>query len=133
MNVERVVLVVFSIVVPPCEVEDLVGYEVFTGAIALHDGGHHVLRHVLIIRQKLLRIFGQTVTAIAKGGVIIVHSNTWVKPNSLDNCLRIQSLHLCIRIQFVEVADTKCQVGVRKELYGLGFGRTHEKYGNAFD
>lgn len=46
--------------------QDLVGDEVLAGAIALYDGGHHVLRHGSIVGQKLLGVLGQTVSAITE-------------------------------------------------------------------
>ena len=36
----------------------LIRNEVLAGAVALHDGSHHVLGNVLVIGQQLLRILG---------------------------------------------------------------------------
>ena len=52
LNVERRgVLIVLGIAVPAGEAEHLVGNEVLAGAVALDDGGHHVLRDVLVVSQ----------------------------------------------------------------------------------
>lgn len=39
-------------------------------------------------------------------------TDTRIEANAIDNLLCVQSLHLGISIQFVEVADTQSQVGV---------------------
>ena len=55
---------------PP--VVNLVGDEILTGAVALHNGRHHVLRHIGIVGQKLLGVLGEAVAAIAERRVVIV-------------------------------------------------------------
>ena len=53
------VLVVARIVVPACLAQHGVGDIVLARAVTLDDGGHHVLRHVGVVGQELLVVFGQ--------------------------------------------------------------------------
>ena len=48
-----------------CLTEYLVGNEVLTGAVALYNGGHHVLGHIGIVGQQLFGVLRQTIAAIA--------------------------------------------------------------------
>ena len=74
----------------------LVGNEVLTGAVALDNGGHHLLGHIGIVGQELLGVLRQAVAAIAKRWVIIVCADTWIETNTRNNGLRIQSpRHRC--------------------------------------
>lgn len=56
----------------------------------------------------------QAVTAISEGWVIIMCSNSWIKADTIDDSLSVQSLHLCVGIQLVEVRNTKSKVSVCK-------------------
>lgn len=53
--------------------------------------------------------------------------NTGIQTYSEDNGLRIQTFYLCISIQFIEVADSKGQIGIGKELHGLSFFQAHKQ------
>ena len=55
-----------GIVVIACLLQHLIGYEILTGAVTLHDRRHHLLGHILVVCQQLFRVFRQTVTSIAK-------------------------------------------------------------------
>ena len=48
--------IVLSVVVIACHLQHLVSYEVFTGAVALHNGAHHVLRHICIVGKELFGV-----------------------------------------------------------------------------
>ena len=122
-----VILTVVVVVVVARFRQYAVGNEVLACAIALHDGLNEVLGYILVVREQLLRIFGQTVAAIAKRRVVVVRADTWVKTYAIDDGLGVQSFHLGIGVQLVEVTHTQRQVGVRKELYRLCLGEAHEQ------
>ena len=52
---------------------------------------------------------------------------TRIQANTVDDLLSVQPLHLSIGIQFVEVADTQCQIGVGKQLNRLCLSKAHEQ------
>ena len=107
--------------------QHLVGNEVLTGAVALDNGGHHVLGNIGIVGQQLFGILGQAVAAIAEAGVIIVSTNTGVEADTRDDSLGVETLDLSIGVEFVEVADTQGEVGVGKEFHGLCLSHTHQE------
>ncbi len=110
-----------------CFTKNFVGNEVLTGAVALDNGGHHGLRYIGIVGQKLFGVLREAVAAIAKARVVIVSTNAGVEANTRDNSLGIEALDLGIGIEFVEVADAKGKVGIGEELDGFGFGHAHEE------
>ena len=89
-----------------------VGYEVLTGAVRLYDGFDQVLRHIGVVGQELLGVFGQTITAVAKRRVVIMCADTRIKTNTVNDGLRVQAFHLGICVQFVEIAHAQSQIGV---------------------
>ena len=52
----------------PHHLQHLVGDEVLAGAVGLHDGLDQVIRHILVVGQQLLGVFGRAVAAIAEAG-----------------------------------------------------------------
>ena len=54
-------------------------------------------------------------------------TNTRIQANTVDDLLSVQPFHLSIGIQFVEVADTQCQVGVGEQLNCLCLSKAHEQ------
>ena len=107
--------------------EYLVGNEVLTGAIALDNGGHHVLGHIGIVGQKLLGVLGEAVAAIAKTWVVVVGADTGVETDARDNSLGVETLDLGIGVELVEVAYAKGKVGVGEEFHGFCFCHSHEQ------
>ena len=124
------VYIILSVVVITSHLEYLVGNEVLTGAVALYNGAHHVLRNICIVGQELLGVLGQAITTIAKAGVIVEGTNTGVKAYTLNDGLGVKAFYFCIGIQFVEVADTESQVSVGKEFYGFCLFHAHEEHIN---
>ena len=61
-----------------CLTKYFISNEVLTGAVALYNGSHHILRHISIVGQQLLGVFWQAVATIAKAWVIIMGTDTRV-------------------------------------------------------
>ena len=59
-------------------------------------------------------------------------TNTRIQANTVDDLLGVQSLHLGIGIQLVEVANTQCQIGVGKQFDRLSLSEAHEQRVNTF-
>ena len=110
--------------------QHLVGNEILTGAVTLDNGRHHLLRYILVVGQQLFRVLGQTVATIAERRVVIVGTDTRIESDTLNNGLGIQSFHLGIGVEFVEIAHTQGEVGIGEELHGLSFFHAHEENGN---
>ena len=83
--------------------------------ISARRGLVRVLRHVGIIGKELLCILREAVSAISERWVIIMRTDARIKAYTVDDILGVQSLHLCIGIQLVEVADAESQIA--KENY----------------
>ena len=62
-----------------------IGDVVLARAVALHDGGHHVLRHVLVVGQQLLGVLGQAVAAVAEARVVVVRADARVEADAFDD------------------------------------------------
>ena len=54
-------------------------------------------------------------------------ANAGIQADTLDNLSGIQALHLGIGIQFVEVADTQCQISVSEQFNSLCLGKAHKQ------
>ena len=59
-------------------------------------------------------------------------TDTRIKANTVNNLLSIQPLHLCIGIQFIEVANTQSQIGIGKQLNSLSLRESHKQRINVF-
>ena len=68
----------------------------------------------------------------AEAGIVVMSTDTRIKADTVDNLLGIQPLHLCIGIQFIEVADTQSQVGISKQFDRFSLGKAHEQRINVF-
>ena len=112
--------------------QHLIRNEILAGAVALHNRRHHILRHVLIVGQQLFRVFRQAIAAITKRGVIVVRADTRVQAYALNNGLCIQSLHLRIGIQLIEVADAQRQIGIGEKLHRLRLLHAHKEHRNVY-
>ena len=113
--------IVLGICVVAGHLEDLVGDEVFPRAVALDDGGHHILRHVLVVGEELLGVLGEAVATITEAGVVVVGADSRIQTDAVNDGLGIESFHLGICVQLVEVAHAESQIGVGEELDSLGF------------
>ena len=123
------ILVVGAIGVPAGLGQHGVGDVVLAGAVGLDDGGHHVLGHVLVVGEQLLRVFREAVAAIAEGGVVVVGADAGIEAHALDDGAAVKALDLGVGVEFVEVADAEGEVGVGEEFHGLGF--LHAQDGDA--
>ncbi len=126
------ILVMAGVSVIACLAEDLVGDEVLTGAIALDNGSHHVLRNLVVVGQELFGVLGQTVATIAEAGVVIVVTNTGVEAYTSYDRLGIEALDLCIGVELIEIADAQGKVGIGEELDGFSLLQAHEEDGDVF-
>ena len=59
-------------------------------------------------------------------------SNPGVEANALNNGASIQAFQFGVGVEFVKIADAKCEIGVSKEFHRLGFGRAHIEYRHVF-
>ena len=58
--------------------EDTVRNEILTGAVGLHDGLNHVLRHIRVVGKELLGVLRQTVTSVAKGRIVVMTADAGI-------------------------------------------------------
>ena len=108
--------------------ENAVGDEVLACGVGLDDGVNEVLRHILIVGQQLLGVFGQAVAAVAERGIVVVVADARIEADALDDLFGIQSVRGSIGVQFVEVGHAHGEVGIGKQLDRLGFGGVGEQY-----
>ena len=86
-----IILVVFGVGVVASHLQDLVGDEVLPRPVALDDGRHHVLRHVLVVGQQLLGVLGEAVSAVAEAGVVVMGADSRVQSDAVDDSLGVQT------------------------------------------
>ena len=127
-----VVVAMAVVVVVARLAELLVGDEVLACAVALDDGLDEVLRHVFVVGQQLLGVLGQAVAAVAERRVVVEVADAWVEAHALDDAVGVETLHLGVGVQLVEVAHAQGEVGVGEELHGLGLGESHEQRRDVF-
>ena len=106
----------------PHHLQHLVGDEVLAGAVGLHDGLDQVIRHIPVVRQQLLGVHGQAVSAVAEGGVVIVAADARLQAHAVDDVAGVEAADLTVGVELVEVGDAKRQVRVGEQLGGLGLG-----------
>ena len=114
--------VFFAICVITCFGKYAIGNEILAGTIAFYDGFDEIFRHILIVGKELLGIFRQAIAAVSEGRVVVMRTDTRIETNAFYNLLGIQTFHLCVGVEFVEVADTQSEIGVCEEFHGFGFG-----------
>ena len=112
--------------------DDLVGDEVFARGVGFDDGVNEVLRHIAVVGQQLLGVFGQAVATVAKAGVVVVGADTRVEANAVNDLLAVQAMGGGIGVELVEVRDTHGQVGIGEEFDGFGFGGIGKEDGDVF-
>ena len=105
--------------------------KVLPGAVCLYDCGNKVLGNILVVRQKLFGVFGQTIPAVAKARIVVMVANARIQAHSLDYLSRIKFAHLRIRVQLIEICNAKGQISVGEKLYCLRFGSAAQQQGNA--
>ncbi len=103
---------------------------VFSRPVCVYDCGNNVIWYIVKIRAKLLCVFWQTVAAIAKRRIVVVRTDSRVKPYALNNLLRVKSAHLRISVKFVKIRYAKRKVRVGKQLDGLRLRRPRKKRRN---
>ena len=95
--------------------------------VRLHNRLNQILRHVRIIRQKLLRILRQTISAIPKTWVIVMRANSRIQTHPIYDLLCIQPFHLRISIELIEIRHPKRQICIREKLHRLRFRISHDQ------
>lgn len=78
------------------------------------------------------RILRQAVAAVAKRWIVVVRAYARVEADAVEDFARVEPLHLGIRVELIEVRDTKCQIRIREQLDRLGLRKAHEKRVNVF-
>ena len=121
------VLVVFAIAVPSSLAQHSVGDVVLACAVALYDCLDEVLWYVGVVGKQLLRVLRQTVAAVAERWVVIVGADAWVETYAVDDCLCVETLHLGVCVELVEVAHAQCQIGIGEEFHRLCLLHAHEE------
>ncbi len=115
------------LVVVACFTEDSICNVVLSSTIALHDSSHHVLWHILIVGEELLGVLRQTVTAITEAWIVVMRSNTRIQTNACNDSSRVESLHFRIRIELIDIADAKSEIGICEEFNSLCLFKSHEQ------
>ena len=59
-------------------------------------------------------------------------TDTRIKADSIDDLLCVQSLHLCISVQLIEIGYTQCKIGICKQFNCLCFRKSHKQGINIF-
>ena len=59
-----------------------------------------------------------------------MRTDTGIQAYPLDDGLRIQSLHLSVGVQLIEIADTQSQIGIGEQLHRLRLFHAHEQGGD---
>lgn len=115
----------------PHHLQHLVGHEVLSGAVGLHDGLDQVLRHVLVVGEQLLGVLGETVAAVAEAGVVVVGADARLQAHAVDDVAGVEPADLAVGVELVEVGHAQRQVGVGEELHGLCLGGSQHQLRDA--
>ena len=59
-------------------------------------------------------------------------ADTRIETHAVDDVLCVETFHLRVCVEFVEIAHAKRQIGIGKQLDGFGFGQTHDTHLDLF-
>ena len=116
-----------AVAVCPRDLEHAARDEVLARTVGLYDRLNEVLRHVPVVREQLLGVFGQAVSAVAKRRIIVVITYTRIEADAFDDLGGVQVFDLGVGVELVEVADAQREIGVDEQLRGFRFGAAHEE------
>ena len=122
-----IVIALIVIIVVTSHIQDSIGDEILSCSVTFNDSSHHILGNILIIGQKLLGVFRQTIAAISETGVVIMRTNARIESYPLNDCLRIEPFYLGIGVKFVEIAHTQSKVCISEQLYGFSLLDAHKE------
>jgi hypothetical protein len=80
----------------------------------------HVLRDFLIVRERLLRNFGQRVSAIFEEHILLMAANLWAERDTFEDLALVQVMCEGIAVELVRTGDALRKVSVREMLDRLG-------------
>ena len=86
----------------------------------------------MVVRQKLLGIFGQAVTAVAERRIIVIVADSRVVADAFDNILRGKSFNLGVGVQLVEISNSQGKISIGKKFNRFGFRQAHQQSRNIF-
>ena len=112
--------------------QDFVGDEVFARGVGGDDGTDQRLRHVLVVGQQLLGVLGQAIAAVAEAGVVVVAADARVQAHAFNDLASVQAVDGRVGVELVEEGHAHGEVGVGKQLDGLGLGAVGEQHGYIF-
>ena len=127
------IFAVLTITIPTCFAQYGIGNVVLAGAVGFYYGLDEVLWHILVICQKLLGILGKAIAAIAERRIVIIVAYSWIKTHTTNDALGVETLHLGVCIQLIEVAYSECQIRIGEELDSLCFLHAHKQTRDALD
>ena len=91
-----------------------------------------VLRHVTVVGQQLLGVFGQAVAAVTKTGVVVMIPDAGVQTHAIDDLAGVQAVRGRVGVELVEIGHAQGQVGVGEQLDGLRLGAVGQQDGDVF-
>src|SRR3569623_813347 len=107
--------------------DELFGDDVLAGGVGLDDGMDEVLRHIVVVSQKLLAILGQAVAAVAEAGVVVMRANARVEADAVDDLASVQAMGGGVSVELIEVGHAHGKVSVSEELDCLSFRAVSKK------
>ncbi len=128
----RLVVNLIGIVVVAGFFKDTVGDEILAGTVGVDDGLNQIFRHIPVVGQQLLRILWQAIAAIAEGRIVVMGSDSRIEADAVDDGAGVEILRFGIGIKLIEVGNAQGEIGVGKQLDGLGFRKTHEENRDVF-
>ena len=109
------------------DIQHAVRNEILPRPVRLHNRLDQILRNVLIVRQQLLRILRQAVSAVTERRIVVVRPDAGIQTDAVNDLPRVQALGLRIGVQLVKIRNPQCQIGVGEQLHRLRLGQPHEK------
>src|SRR5690625_4175058 len=102
--------------------DNVIGDEILAGAVGIDDGTDEVIGHVAVVGQQLFGVLGQTIPAIAKGGVVVMRADAGIEADALDDLAGIELVAKGVGVQLIEKSHPHGQKGIGKQFDGLGLG-----------
>ena len=122
-----IIIIILAIIIISRHLQYTVCDEILPCPVRLHNGRHHILRNICIIRQQLFRILWQTISTITERWIIIMRTDPRVQTHSVDDLLRVQPFHLRISVQLIKIRNTKRQICIGKQLDRFRLCKSHDQ------
>ena len=96
--------------------------KILTRPVAFDNSLNEVLRHILVICEKLLCVLWQAVSAVAEGGIVVKIADARIQAYALDYRGSVELFDLCIGVKLIKEGHAQRKICIDKQIYRIRLG-----------